>query len=390
MFNLENRTMEFYKNFAIYFTFCLLISSPFIATLFLCQLSGEGSVFNIVSKYGFRDVLLVLAAFSIFGLPVVIQIVSIFVYRIVQFRRYYLLKKGAQHWKLEEAEKTYAYYDEMSYISENSKRYEMLDDRGCFEVWAFNVKSPMGTLLIGGPEYTQEGQERPVGAVAYLDAQTVLNNHWSIKSERLRRDNLKRSEAVVPGFNDVSKRDSQVVNGEFIYLWHRTHLIPYRHTMSEGNDIPNLLFAGTSHLNSGDRPQIGYEVRNDNRGKHSREKRKRNLIKHFKCCYPIKNYDTAIAIYNEGKSVYDELYSNLKNPCSIYVNGAPKGSYYSLADVEEAIDTIIEKNKQNSYAYVVFCNYKDDTDVVPDSITAMLINHTEGSVDFYIKLPNIF
>lgn len=381
-----NKKIKLYKKISIYLVFCFLIGSPVLFVLLLIGIYGTSPHGGMASTNDVFDSLFI----WLMVLPVLIQLLSTPVYRVIQFKDYVFKKINAKNWKQEEQTKTYVYYNEPSHISEQFKKYEVLNNRKQFELWLFNVKLPTGTLVLGGPENTSEGQERPTGAIVYLNAQKVLENQSSTKSDRLRRNDSKRSDADVPGFNEVSKKDSQFVNGERVYLWHRTHLIPYRHTLSEGNDIPYLLFAGTAHLNSGDRPQIGYEVQSGKRGKHSRERRKEKLVRYFRCGYPIKDYETTLELFQADKSIFDELYSGLANPDSIMVNGAPKDSHYSLADVEEAVEIIIESNRENSYAYAVICHYKNDTDVIPESVSALLINHTEGTVDFYIELPNVF
>ncbi len=216
----------------------------------------------------------------------------------------------------------------------------------------YKQKSKKPTLKIAN-------SKKPEGAFIVLDKKALNKNKTAILNGRIRRDDVARKNVNVLGFNSVQK--FVVNNNNKEYLYHRTHLLPFRYTLSEGDDVDGLLFTGTSHLNSGNRPLKNYKVPKDDEMIGSNKDRENSL--HEKI----------------GKSKY---ITNI-NVDSHSTN------HYSLDDIERLVDSYIE-NADNSdiYSYGVFCNYEKPTDEVPSSVTAILRNIRLGRDVFEITIPN--
>lgn len=104
--------------------------------------------------------------------------------------------------------------------------------------------------------------EKGQGAFMVLNSTLLKENERNIKDGIVKRNNDERYKAYVQGFRSV-KNDYYLKNDRKEYIYHRTHLLPFRFCLSDG-DIRNIMFTGTSHLNSGDRPKFNYYVKEFN------------------------------------------------------------------------------------------------------------------------------
>lgn len=109
----------------------------------------------------------------------------------------------------------------------------------------------LGDVFIAEP--SEDGCPR--GAMAILSSQLITMRKQRIRAGEFKRNDETRRNANVPGFDKVRKLHKPVEIGEkTLFWWHRTHLLPFRYSLSEGDDIDNLIISGTSHLNHGERP----------------------------------------------------------------------------------------------------------------------------------------
>lgn len=258
---------------------------------------------------------------------------------------------------------------------------EQLDTRKQFEYELLYKEYKPNTLLTVKRERNKNNKERIVGAAMFINAEQLKYNNDRIHIHKnVERSDESRRAADVPGYDFLAKKFNYTdENNKRIFIWQRTHLVPFRHTLSEGDTIDNLLFAGTAHLNSGNRPDIDYDVFSREEEIDGRPQRKKDLREMFSLNLPIEASD-------ENQF---EKYYNIEMPHNITVPGAPEGSYYSLADVEEVVDEIILDNPNADFAYGTILEYENDYLLAPRWCTAILINKTLNKIVFYIKLSNV-
>ncbi|WP_424349127.1 hypothetical protein ACPBEH_10435 [Latilactobacillus sp. 5-91] len=200
-------------------------------------------------------------------------------------------------------------------------------------------------------------QERPVGAIALLTTGILKARQSAIQSGLITRSDEKRKQANTPGYDLVSHQYAEVA-GKKVNLYHRTHLLPFRFTLSEGDDIDGLLFTGTAHLNHGDRPSINYLMPNN-----------QARVNQLYAAYQNNHYRLTLR--------------------DTHVPGEVAGTNYSLDDFEQLATRIILSKKQSEteFKYEVSCHY-DEQEVVPQSITVNLWDLTHQALAFSATLPN--
>ena len=210
----------------------------------------------------------------------------------------------------------------------------------------------LGDVLVA-----EMAQGRPVGAVALLTTGILKARQAMIQTGIIERSDEKRKSANTPGYDLVSHQYAEVAGKQF-NLYHRTHLLPFRFTLSEGDNIDGLLFTGTAHLNHGDRPQINY-----------------------------------LMLHNQAR--VNQLYAAYQNNhyrlilSDVHVPGEVAGTNYSLDDFEQLATRIILSKKQSEteFKYEVSCDY-DTEGPLPQSITVNLWDLTHQTLDFTVTLPN--
>lgn len=213
-----------------------------------------------------------------------------------------------------------------------------------------------------GSVYMSPMDGRVHGGVAYLNA-NILNGRQVMRQSYVARDYNTRKNAFVPGYDKI-RGEYVEYNGVRHYLWHRTHVLPFTFTLSEGDNIDGLMFTGTAHLNHGDRPQLGYTV-HDNR-------ERVNML--FDRWHGPKG----------GKNRLE-----LTSLSRIRVPGAPNGTHYSMDDIEQLASRIIKYvgDKQTPFKYSVRCLYGDDS-LIPSAVEIRLYNLSTNELVLHVRLPN--
>lgn len=226
--------------------------------------------------------------------------------------------------------------------------------------------APIGKPIILKPESTKNGK-RVTGAYIVMNANRLKRNREQIRNGTIMRSDKVRANAFVPGYNQVKGKNKYVPEKHIreIY-WQRTHLLPFRYALDDG-EIPYLLFAGTSHLNCGARPQYQYVVPKNDAHAGSVNQRKQYLNK----------------MLQSGKR-------RMTSPKLPEQAGAPRGTHYSLDDIEQLADWILYRNPNNIFRYGVICQYDDPNEVIPYGVTAILYDLTHHQLVFSISLPNVF
>lgn len=199
---------------------------------------------------------------------------------------------------------------------------------------------------------------------AYYDLNAgLLREHKRIIRQRIvQRNDYDRKRAMVPGWRQAAKDE---------HLFHRTHLIPFRYVLSEGYDIPGLLFTGTAQLNSGDRPEKGYLVRNT--GFLNHQKRQKILLKYFQ--------------RHHGRPLES---ASIKELAPVSAMFSDNDFIFSLDDFERLSDYYIEQSPTHNFRYGAFTDANfDSLQVIPESLSVYLYDMTAKKFCFQATLPNV-
>lgn len=204
---------------------------------------------------------------------------------------------------------------------------------------------------------------RVVGAFVYMNADLLKRNKQLIKSGIISRDSKARKEYGAPGIDSV-KHLTVNNGGGNLALYHLTHLIAFRHCLSEG-DFDGLLFTATAHLNSGARYDLDY-VPNYNGTSDSTISRINSLKDYF--------------FENNEQIILD--YPSVKTGRHFGKRGSAQ---YSLNEFEMLLDFFVNWKKTHVFKYGVECHYDKDSKLV-DSVNVVIIDVTAGKllVDVYL------
>lgn len=194
---------------------------------------------------------------------------------------------------------------------------------------------------------------RIVGGFMVFDGHLLDTQNKAIKVGFYKRSDDVRKNADVPGFDTV-KQEWAIVQGKERPLYHRTHLVPYRLCLNDG-EYKHVMFTGTARLNSGMRIKDNYLP--------TEEEHNRNAEVIFKTV--------------------------LKNP--MYYMNPKRTSQFSLDDFERSISHFVHQSAQaykHTYRYGVECFYDDNT-LIPSHVEVTLVDCTDYKVLMRATLLNI-
>jgi hypothetical protein len=194
---------------------------------------------------------------------------------------------------------------------------------------------------------------RIVGGFMVFDGHLLDTQNKAIKVGFYKRSDDVRKNADVPGFDTV-KQEWAIVQGKERPLYHRTHLVPYRLCLNDG-EYKHVMFTGTARLNSGMRVKENYLP--------TEEDHNRNAEVIFK--------------------------NALKN--SMYYMNPKRTSQFSLDDFERSISHFVHQSAQvykHTYRYGVECFYDDNT-LIPSYVEVTLVDCTDYKVLMRATLLNI-
>lgn len=201
------------------------------------------------------------------------------------------------------------------------------------------------------------------GAVTTLNRNLLMGRTQAIREGLFQRDDDDRQQTYVPGFEHLNDDFVQSTDGKNYALWHRTHCLPFRFCLLDGR-IDGLMFAGTAHLNHGDRPNLNYFV-----DKYEAKRRDDYLFSRY---------------YQNGR-IHPVKLLTLKD---INVPNAPQGTHLSLDDMERLASRIINFHKDGHvFKYGVACRYIGH-EIIPSAVNVVLVDTTEKRVVLEAMLPN--
>lgn len=194
---------------------------------------------------------------------------------------------------------------------------------------------------------------RIVGGLITFTGEEIDERGRDIKRGFYSRDNEARKSAQVPGF-DLVKSDWVQIKGQSYPLYHRTHLVPFRYCLNDG-EFGDVMFTGTARLNSGFRADIKF-IPND-------ETHARNVRQ--------------IA---QSVSTNAFAFANSKNTQRL-----------SLDDFERVVGNLVHRSAEaytHTYKYGVECFY-DNENLIPSRVLVVLTDVTDKKTLFAATLENV-
>lgn len=110
---------------------------------------------------------------------------------------------------------------------------------------------------------------RIIGGLVTFTGEELDERGRDIKRGFYTRDDEARKNAQVPGF-DLEKSEWVKIKDQSYPLYHRTHLVPYRFCLNDG-EFERVLFTGTARLNSGFRADLKFIPNDENHAKNVRQ-----------------------------------------------------------------------------------------------------------------------
>lgn len=194
---------------------------------------------------------------------------------------------------------------------------------------------------------------RIVGGLITFTGEEIDERGRDIKRGFYSRDNEARKSAQVPGF-DLVKSDWVQIKGQSYPLYHRTHLVPFRYCLNDG-EFGDVMFTGTARLNSGFRADIKFIPNDENHAKNIRQ-------------------------ILQATSTNAFAFADSKNTQRL-----------SLDDFERAVGDLVHRSAEaytHTYKYGVECFY-DTNSLIPSRVLAVLTDVTDKKTLFAAVLENV-
>lgn len=194
---------------------------------------------------------------------------------------------------------------------------------------------------------------RIIGGLVTFTGEELDERGRDIKRGFYTRDDEARKNAQVPGF-DLVKSEWVKIKDQSYPLYHRTHLVPYRFCLNDG-EFERVLFTGTARLNSGFRADLKFIPNDENHAKNVRQ--------------IVKAVSTNAFAFSDSKHT----------------------QRLSLDDFERAVGGLVHRSAEaytHTYKYGVECFYDTDS-LIPSRVLAVLTDVTEKKTLFAAVLENI-
>lgn len=194
---------------------------------------------------------------------------------------------------------------------------------------------------------------RIVGGFVTFTGEELDERGRDIKRGFYKRDDEVRKNAQVPGFALV-KSEWVNLKGQSYPLYHRTHLVPYRFCLNDG-EFESVLFTGTARLNRGFRADLRFIPNDENHAKNVRQ--------------IVKAVSTNAFAFADSKNT----------------------QILSLDDFERAVGDLVHRSAEaytHTYKYGVECLY-DNESLIPSRVLAVLTDVTNKKTLFAAVLENV-
>ena len=194
---------------------------------------------------------------------------------------------------------------------------------------------------------------RIVGGLITFTGEEIDERGRDIKRGFYKRDDEARKNAQVPGF-DLVKSEWVNVKGQSYPLYHRTHLVPFRYCLNDG-EFGDVMFTGTARLNSGFRADIKLLPNDENHTKNVRQ-------------------------ILQAVSTNAFAFADSKNTQRL-----------SLDDFERAVGDLVHRSAEaytHTYKYGVECFY-DNESFIPSRVLVVLTDVTDKKTLFAAVLENV-
>lgn len=195
--------------------------------------------------------------------------------------------------------------------------------------------------------------DRIVGGLITFTGEEIDERGRDIKRGFYSRDNEARKNAQVPGF-DLVKSEWVQIKDQPYPLYHRTHLVPYRFCLNDG-EFESVLFTGTARLNSGFHADLKFIPNDENHAKNVRQ-------------------------------IVQAVSSN-----AFAFSDSKRTQRLSLDDFERAVGDLVHRSAEaytHTYKYGVECFY-DNESLIPSRVLAVLIDVTDKKTLFEAILENV-
>lgn len=231
----------------------------------------------------------------------------------------------------------------------------------------------------------------PLVQAAYIDitGRQLNENLENIKQGYIQRDDNARRSVKPRGWFNINKKQKNSKTGKELFIYHRTHLVPFNMCLSEGEVDIDLLFTGTAQLNNGSRLQYNYQVPSEEIYKRGKS------ISYYinKQGYKSKNGLLLLGrdkiIYEDRKlqQYYNDLYQNERESSLSFE------TTYSLADIEMGcrLAMLYNGKADHLYRYGVICEYDTSKAIqtqVPSSVTVYFYDVTKKKLLLEAKIDN--
>lgn len=195
--------------------------------------------------------------------------------------------------------------------------------------------------------------DRIVGGLITFTGEEIDERGRDIKRGFYSRDNEARKNAQVPGF-DLVKSEWVQIKDQPYPLYHRTHLVPYRFCLNDG-EFESVLFTGTARLNSGFHADLKFIPNDETHAKNVRQ-------------------------------IVQAVSSN-----AFAFSDSKRTQRLSLDDFERAVGDLVHRSAEaytHTYKYGVECFY-DNESLIPSRVLAVLTDVTDKKTLFAAILENV-
>lgn len=194
---------------------------------------------------------------------------------------------------------------------------------------------------------------RIVGGFVTFTGEELDERGRDIKRGFYKRDDEVRKKAQVPGF-DLVRSEWVKIKDQSYPLYHRTHLVPYRFCLNDG-EFESVLFTGTARLNSGFRADSKFIPNDESHAKNVRQ---------------------IVQVVSSNAFAFSD---------------SKRTQRLSLDDFERAVGELVHRSAEaytHIYKYGVECFYDTDS-LIPSRVLTVLTDVTDKKTLFAAVLENV-